>query len=111
MLRIEGGEKFNFHQITLPVLAKYQLAKKLSLTGGGYLSANLFVGRNYGSDEYKKIDLGVLLGLEYQLTKRFLVDIRYNYGLTNMISDNPTSTSRSSSNYKRVLNLGIGYRL
>jgi len=109
-IRGEVSRRFNFHQITIPVLAKYQFAKKLSLTGGGYLSVNFVEGNNFYFDDFKKIDLGALLGLEYQLTKKFLVDIRYNYGLTNLISNN-TDSVRNITRYKRIFNIGIAYQL
>ena len=100
----------SFHQITAPVLAKYQLAKNLNLTGGAYISVNLKV-KNHNRHDYTKTDLGALFGLEYPLQNGTLLDLRYNYGLTNMIHDDSNPSRITTSHYNRTLTFGIVYLL
>ncbi len=78
--------------LQLPLTAKYEVMEKLSVHAGfqlGFLmSAKLKVsGGNYEGtydrkEYYKKAELGLVAGSEYQLTEHFGVGMRMHWGLT-----------------------------
>ena len=75
--------------ITLPVLAKFPLINKLSLTAGpqvGFLVSSKFK-TNTSNDKIadtKPFDFSLNAGLEYQLKNGLFFQGRYNLGLTNV---------------------------
>ena len=90
-----GVEDFN--QIQLPVLLKYNFTNKISA----------YTGPNFGflldaTTELKTFNFSVDLGVSYAITNKFLVGIRYDYGVSNLLKN------ANNSNYVRINNLQIG---
>lgn len=82
-----GGGRYKFDYITLPVLAKFPIAKSLSLETGpqvGFLISNKYKTNdsNKKVDDIKTIDFGLNAGLNYELKNGVFFQARYNLGLT-----------------------------
>jgi len=91
----------DLNQIQAPVLVKYNLAE----------SFNILAGPNFGflldsSDGIKSFNLAVDLGVSYDISEDFLIEARYDYGLTNLLENGDSSNSIKLSNFQ----VGIGYR-
>lgn len=88
-------------QIQVPILAEIGLSKKF----------NLVVGPSFGflvnvEEGVKSFNFGADLGLSYDIFKGFLVEARYDLGLSNLSDDNEFDASLKLSGFQ----LGIGYK-
>lgn len=88
-------------QIQVPILAKYGFADKF----------NAYAGPNLGfifdtPTGVKSFNLGLDLGLSYDITEKFLIEARYDYGLSNLLENGDSNNSLRLSNFQ----VGIGYR-
>lgn len=104
--------------LNIPIMANYYvipgLALKAGIQPGFMLSAKSkgdeHVGGGWveydhsGTDGYKTFDLSIPLGLSYEFSD-FVVDARYNLGLTN-INDNDHIKHKNS-----VIMLTLGYKI
>ena len=90
----------NLTVLEFPILAKYKVNEKSSVMAGvrpSWIhvkdpnSDNSSTETNH-STIYEKVDLGVSIGYEYQISKRVAVDIRFNKGLTELFQDDEDST-------------------
>lgn len=104
--------------LNIPVMANYYiipgLAIKAGVQPGFMLSAKSKgeerVGSNWveydesGTDGYKKFDLSIPLGLSYEISD-FVIDARYNLGVTNIIDSGNFSEKNS------VIMLTVGYKI
>jgi hypothetical protein len=85
----EGGGRYKLDYITLPVLAKFPIAKSLSLETGpqvGFLISGKYKDNdsNETIPDTKKIDFGLNAGLNYELNNGVFFQARYNLGLTDI---------------------------
>ncbi|HLA56158.1 MAG TPA: porin family protein [Flavobacterium sp.] len=100
-----------FDYILLPVLAKYYVAKNLSIETGpqlGFLlsAKNKTNDANDTVDEQSKVDFGLDLGLGYELKNGVFFQGRYNLGITN-VNDNSDSESIKYTNSVFQVSVGI----
>jgi len=124
----EGYEyaKIHLHYINLPVLLNYEIIENLYLGIGpelGYLISgkSKFDDRTeeVGYIYNKKFDVGIDAGIEYKFDTFFNIGLRYNYGLTNIITDKLYITDQDGNPipnatlklYNRVLQLYVRYTL
>lgn len=87
-------------QIQVPVLAEIGLSDKFSL----------LAGPNFGfildkEEGVKSFNLGVDLGLSYTISEKFLVEARYDLGLSDLVEDNEFDASLKLSGFQ----IGVGY--
>lgn len=90
----------NLTVLEFPILAKYKVTEKSSVMAG--VRPSWIHVKDPNSDNsspegrrtpiYEKVDLGVSVGYELQLSERVSVDIRYNKGLTKLFRDDKDST-------------------
>lgn len=83
----EGGGRIKLDYITLPVLAKFPIAKNLSLETGpqvGFLVSGKYKTNDSNDkiEDVKTIDFGLNAGLNYELNNGVFFQARYNLGLT-----------------------------
>lgn len=104
--------------LNIPILANYYiipgLAVKAGIQPGFMLSAKTKgsekVGGSWydydhsGTDGYKKFELSIPLGVSYEISD-FVIDARYNLGLTNIIDH------EKHKNKNSVIMLTIGYKI
>ncbi len=94
----------NIDYLEIPVFAKFKVAEKWAVYGGGYVGWALSkkgkltggsISAEVDLDEFvNDLDYGVLLGVQAQLAEHWAVDARYTLGLTDVI----TSTSTDGKN-------------
>lgn len=107
--------KLNNNYINVPILVNAYvapgLAVKLGLQPAFLLSAKMSASAKGNSvsmdfkDVYNTFDLAMPIGLSYEF-KNFVVDARYNFGLTNIIKEANTSDNSKNS----VFQFMVGYR-
>lgn len=96
--------KIKLEYIAMPLMLKYEVAKGLMVEAGPQIGLNVgakykegelgFFGLGY-VDEYsenisryiKPIDVGINLGIGYELKSKFSFDLRLNLGLTNILEE------------------------
>lgn len=108
----------NLNQIKMPVFLKKPLFNNhLYPLFGGYVGYVLDARENTSPGNFRSIknkytdfDLGLMVGSEYHFNLGIFVELRYNYGLTNLsLVEYPDSFIKHS--YKsRVFQIGIGYQ-
>lgn len=113
-LKAEGLEfTFDLSYINIPVMAKFYPAEKFSIQAGPQLGLLVSAkGKlNDGSkgdikDAYKSINFGANLGAGYEFTDNFLVDVRYNFGLSDIAENNEDDGKITGS----VFSIAFGYK-
>ena len=102
--------------VNIPLLLQYYPITNvgLALKAGaqvGWLSHKsvTFDGTTYGdnpelSKAFNKVDLSIPLGISFEYAK-FVLDARYNWGLTNVLKDDPENSKNS------VFQFTLGYKL
>ena len=88
----EGDPKMNLDYINLPVLANFYITKGLALKAGlqfGYLTRAKVSGSGDGikaevdmKDACNDFDLSIPLGISYDINNSFVIEGRYNVGIT-----------------------------
>lgn len=103
--------------INLPFLVGYHFDKKTSMVFGpetGYLVAARFIigdnNLNVIKQHPPKFDIGVSIGFQYKVSKRFESEIRYNYGFKMLYSVDASGNRYSEvKGANRVFQIGIRY--
>lgn len=108
----------NLNEIKTPILLKKGLFdNQLYPVVGGYLGYVLDARENSGAgnfrsikNDYNDFDVGAIIGCEYRFDLGIFVELRFNYGFTNLsLVEYPDSSIKHS--YKsRVFKVGLGYQ-
>ena len=88
-------------QIQVPVLAQIGLADKFNIVTGP--SFGFLLNTEEGE---KSFNLGATLGLSFDISNNFLLEGRYNLGLSNLVEDNEFDASLKLSGFQ----VGVGYK-
>ena len=81
---------FTFYYISMPVLVGWKATDHLLILAGpefSYLASNKVEISKYGPDVtggFSALDVGLDLGVAYQITKRIGTELRFSYGLVNV---------------------------
>lgn len=89
-------------QLQVPILAKYYVADKFSVLAGPDMVFNL----DEKVEGYKNFGVGIDFGAAYDINEHFLIEAKYNLGVTNFLED-------ASSGYSAKINgffLSLGYK-
>ena len=112
-IKAEGEEiLFNLSYINVPVMAKFYPAPKFSIQAGPQLGFLVSAKGKFNDekvdikDGYKSINFGLNLGAGYEFTDNFLVDVRYNFGLSDISETNEEGIKTKSS----VFSIAFGYK-
>ena len=103
-----GNVNLNFDYINIPILAQYYLAKGFAIKAGLQPGFNVrhklsYDGESVNIDGAKSFNFAIPVGLSYEY-KNFVLDVRYNIGLTKVIKD--TDQGRSSA-----FAITLGYKI
>lgn len=122
--------KINLYYLNLPVIVKYNIVDKFEIFAGPQIGCLIkaidhdktkkFDIRNndetYIKNVYETISYSFNFGLNYKITEQIFADLRYNYGLTNIVKANnylldsgPTNLDSGKTN--NLFQISIGYRL
>jgi hypothetical protein len=84
--------------LNMPVMLKYYATDKLALMTGFYWDFLLNVdGDNLDKDDFKSSDLGIPIGISYDLSNNFQLGFSYNIGFTDIADNNQTSDKFKNS--------------
>lgn len=89
-------------QLQLPILAKYYIADKISVLAGPDLLFDL--GEKV--EGFKSFGFGIDFGAIYDIDSHFMIEAKYNLGLTNFLEDAPSGYSAKMNGFF----LGLGYK-
>lgn len=106
----KGDGKLNMDYLNIPILAQYYVIDGLALKAGiqpaALVSAKAKNGGSTSIKEYcNKFDVAIPVGVSYEY-KNFLIDARYNIGLTKTFKK--TYTDEKSNN--SVFQFTVGYK-
>jgi hypothetical protein len=107
-----GFSRSKYDYLNLPVLAKIYVADKISIEAGPQIGFLLSAKKRTSNDnatipKQKTVDLGLNLGLAYDLKNGMFFQTRYNLGLSNInSSDNANAVKYTNS----VIQLSVGVR-
>ncbi|WP_033956697.1 outer membrane beta-barrel protein [Psychroserpens jangbogonensis] len=87
----------DFNQIQMPVLLKYNIVDNLSAVAGPNFGFLLDPSQNT-----KAFNLAIDFGLSYNISDKFSLEGRYDWGLTNLLEDG------DSDNYIKINNIQFG---
>ena len=112
----DGYTQYNTNYVNIPVMFKYYVIPSLSIDLGPQLGINVYSKKTYKDcdnlagtedlkDYTKTVDVGVALGLTFNITEDVLVQGRYTLGLTKAFD---TLDGRNGNNGNAQI--AIGYR-
>lgn len=93
----------DYHFIEVPVLLKYHINDKFSIFAGPKL--DFLINEQSVGERLNPFGVSLELGAQYNFSKRFFVEVRYGYGLTEQIN-----IENFYSGARRTLRLGIGFK-
>jgi len=109
---VDGKLKYNLGYLNVPILANFYVMHGLAIKAGlqpGFCVDKKFkasaegVSLDQDISGVQTVDLSIPVGVSYEVN-RFVVEARYNWGLTNIFDDN---TSYRNS----VFMISLGYKL
>lgn len=113
--KLEFESKTNLDYINIPIMAKYYFVEGFSVEAGpqfGFLVKAEGQAKYDGETEtedikdgFNSIDVGVGIGLAYDLPMGLFVNARYNLGLTDIVKDNPGDAVKNN-----VIQIGVGFK-
>ena len=123
-----GSDDFrvNLHYISVPVLVGYRISESFSALLGpevSYLAAARQRSNGQSGDISsiwdQRLDVGVAIGMNYVISQKLDVGLRYIHGLTNTVSDELQLTNEQGNliymndikSQNRVFQASLGYRL
>lgn len=109
----DGDAKIKTEYINIPILANYYVAPGLAIKAGvqpGFLMScktDDGEGDVDAKDFAEKFDLSIPVGVSYEISD-FVIDARYNFGLTNVWKDDYKKLLGDAKN--SVISLTVGYK-
>lgn len=108
------GTNVNLQYVAIPLLVEYRIADPFVCEAGielGYLIAATSRYGNLNSVWDNKTDIGLDAGLKYR-SEKFSAGIRFNAGMSNVISQSGKTPSGEQIKYQnRVVSVSVGYVL
>lgn len=104
------GEKLNIDYLNIPILCNVYVAKNFAVKLGAQLGINVNADAKAGNltadigDNIETVDLSIPVGLSYEY-QNFVIDARYNWGLTNIVKGADDSVRNS------VFQITLGYKI
>ena len=109
----DGDAKTKTEYINIPILANYYVAPGLAIKAGVQPGFLMSCKTEIGDDEVdakdfaEKFDLSIPVGVSYEISD-FVIDARYNFGLTNVWKDDYKKLLGDAKN--SVISLTVGYK-
>ena len=109
----DGDAKIKTEYINIPILANYYVAPGLAINAvvqpGFLMSCKMDDGEGDvdAKDFAEKFDLSIPVGVSYEISD-FVIDARYNFGLTNVWKDDYKKLLGDAKN--SVISLTVGYK-
>lgn len=112
-----GSELYQLDYLDVPVLFKpyfsdnesefYALVgPKFSFLLNDKVKDPTTAGAGYHDDKYKSFDLGIVAGIGFSFQRRYEIDLRYEYGMTDVVEND---ASNEEQNNTSNLHLSLSY--
>jgi len=99
--------KTSLNYLNWPILLVYKIGNKLELNSG--IELGLLIA---GEDLYKDFDLGIDIGMEYDISEKIMAGIRYNHGLPFKMNISENELSGAKPQYQHsVLQFYLGFNI
>lgn len=110
------------NQINLPINYKKFVSENFFITGGAYLGTIIYADAQFEYDntdfsdtieiteDFRTFEIGLNVGAEYNFDFGGFVELKYNYGLTNVLKSDLDNFESDASFKNRFFLLGVGYR-
>jgi len=106
-----SSTKTNFYYLNLPVMVKYFVTDMISIDAGPQVGYLLYAKESNGTDELtdikdltKSIDYGLNLGGSYEMDNGMNINLRYYYGLANVLDSNDAKMNNA------LIQISLGYK-
>ncbi|WP_378188067.1 porin family protein [Aquimarina sp. W85] len=100
-------EDFRIDYIQAPMIFKYNVHRFLNVQLGPQVGLKIWEWED--SNNYKTFDFAAVAGLGITITKNIFVDLRYAYGLSNIVDEDNFASINDGKN--RNIQLSIGYKI
>ena len=99
----------NLTVLEFPILAKYKVNEKNSVMAGvrpSWIqvkdpnSDNNTIAADAANTMFKKVDVGLSIGYERQISERVALNIRYNKGVTNLFNESETDNKYYNTDFQ-----------
>lgn len=107
----DHDENINMDYLNVPILFNYYVAPGLAIKAGvqpGFLLSSKWDDEDM-KDMNETFDLSIPLGISYEISD-FVIDARYNLGVTNVLKDNKGWTWDGKAR-NSVIMLTLGYKI
>jgi hypothetical protein len=100
------------NQINLLLSVKPEIFKNVFLGVGSYFGYLVYVDEYYREDEgtHKSLDLGILGSVEYKFLQNLSFEIKYLYGLSDILNREFESGSITHDKFNKVIQIGLNYK-
>tara|TARA_R110002051_G_scaffold29585_1_gene68901 strand:+ start:261 stop:839 length:579 start_codon:yes stop_codon:yes gene_type:complete len=100
------------NQLNLLLSLKAEVIKNICLGLGGYAGFLVYVDEYYREDEetHKNFDLGLIGSVEYKFLKKFSIEAKYLYGLSDILNREFDNETITHDKVNRVIQIGLNYR-
>lgn len=106
---IDGTFKNNLEYLNIPVLANFYVTPEIVLKAGaqvGYLVRAKSDGASF-RDACNKVDFSIPLGISWEQKDGWVIEARYNLGLTNVMKKDIVG----KNNHNSVIMVSLGYKI
>lgn len=103
-----GTADYGITYLRVPVMAKYYVMEGLNIQAGPQFGFKIATAEDYGDDATKSFDFGLGIGLGYEMGSGFMIDARYNIGMSNIAEEVDGAPEMDVKN--SGIMLGVGYR-
>lgn len=101
----EGGKERDIraNYINLPIQLRFALSENLTIGAGPQVSLKTW----QDNDAFSTFAFSGVAGIEYMFTSDLFFDVRYSYGLTDILEDNIQGLEATNFNFQ----IGIGIKI
>jgi hypothetical protein len=105
------NESLKVDYLQLPIMLKYNFSELFNIHIGPQVGLKIWEWEDNSSYEtnFKTFDLSVVAGVGVNITENFFADLRYGFGVSNIIDNEGVPGDAEGSN--RNIQLSIGYKL
>lgn len=108
-----GNDEINLAYLNLPMIAKIEVSEKFNVQVGPQLGILLSGKFDFGSDvidikdAYSDMDVALTMGVGFKSHDNVTIDLRYNYGFTNIVASDIDAADLSITN--QVIQVSLGF--
>lgn len=109
--------KYNYNYVNLPVMVRYFVTDNISIDAGPQVGMLLSAKISTGNEELtdvkdlsNSLDYGFNLGASYEMDSGMNINVRYNYGLSNINNNDDVVDAEDIKINNTVIQISLGYK-